>query len=240
MMNDSPREALLRLRDEAKDRAGSPFPRSVIQGYCDLETAFLGLARVSFLEDADIDGFFHNAYLAAAARRRLLMCVAQGTTCPPELLRVTLLSSIFAALASGERKVAADLAESPIATRAGPDDPRHEVAFAEALRLTILGRFAEAEAPFARFERARDDRAEDRSLILGGILKSDEARFNEGLTRFVAGLRHGPGEARLSLEAVGYARLGQRFGLEVAVADQAIPEELLGEPEAPYPEEHRP
>src|SRR5262249_49933277 len=148
--------------------------------------------------------------------------------------------STFTALASGERGVIADLAGSLLTLGGGPDDPRHEVAFGEALCWMILGQSPEAEAPLALFDRAREEGAEDRSLILHGILKSDEALSNGALERFVGGTHPPPGEARLSLTAVGFARLGQRFGLAVTVSDPAIPGELLGDPEAPYPREDRP
>lgn len=231
------REELLLLLDEGMMRAGSYYNASVIQGSIQLEEAYRSLAILSFLEDGDIDGFLHGMSLSAATRLRFLTCVARGMVCPPDRLRVTSTTAIFTALASADRRLLAELAESELLLKVDPGEPKPEVAFARALRKVITGHFAEAREPFIRFARSRGPSDQDRALILAGILKSDGARFNEGLGRFIAALpRQRRGEARLSIEAVGFARLGQNIGLAVTVADPAIPVELLGDAAAPYPD----
>jgi hypothetical protein len=232
------REELLLLLDEGMMRAGSYYNASVIQGSLQLEEAYRSLAILSFLEDGDIDGFFHGMSLSAATRLRFLTCVARGMVCPPDLLRVTSTTAIFTALASAERRLLAELAQSELLMgKVDPGEPKPEVAFARALRKMITGHFSEAREPFIRFARSRGPSDQDRALILAGLLKSDGARFNEGLGRFIDALpRPRRGEARLSIEAVGFARLGQNAGLAVTVADPAIPVELLGDAEAPYPD----
>jgi hypothetical protein len=241
------REEWIHLREEGLMRAGSPYSASVLKGSLQLEEAYRALAILSFLEDGDIDGFFHGMSLSAATRLRLLTCVARGMACPPDLLRITHTIAIFTALTSGERRILTDLAGSELTTKVSADDPKHEVAFARALRLVATGNLAKAREPLIRFARGRglaqngkgDPLAgacnQGRALILAGILKSDEARFNEGLERFIEAQSRRPGEARLSIEALGLARLGQTTGLNVTVQDPAIPAELLGDAEAPYP-----
>jgi hypothetical protein len=242
------REAWIHLRDEGLMRAGSPYSASVMKGSLQLEEAYRALAILSFLEDGDIDGFLHGMSLSAATRLRFLTCVARGMACPPALLRITHTISIFTALASGERRILADLARNELTAHVSAEDPPHEVAFARALRLVVTGHLAKAREPFIRFARGRglaskgrgEARAgaynQARALILAGILKSDEVRFNEGLERFIEALPRRRGEARLSIEAIGFARLGHATGLNVTAQDPAIPAELLGDAEAPYPD----
>src|SRR5262249_29157846 len=155
---------------------------SVIQGSIQLEEAYRGLAILSFLEDGDIDGFLHGMSLSAATRLRFLRYVARGMACPPELLRVTSQAAIFTALASGERRLLVELAESELLLKIDPSEPKPEVAFARALRRVITGHFTEAREPFMRFARSRGPSDQPRALILAGILKSDGDRFNGGLS----------------------------------------------------------
>jgi hypothetical protein len=232
------RQALLDARDAHLERLGSRWNTSIIEGAVGLEGVYLDLARAAFLEDGDIDGFFHQCALAAAARARLLACVARGMACPEERLRSTDLRALYAAIASGERKVTLKLATRPLlpSAREAAGLPKHELAFAYALRLLAAGERPAAAAPARAFARSLPGADDGRAAILAGLCASNEARFNEGLHAFIEALPRRPGEAGLSIEALAFARLGKGAGLAVTVHDPAIGPELLGEAEAPYPD----
>jgi hypothetical protein len=235
------REAALVVVDESLAAAGSAWSSSILRGSLDLEAAYRTLALLCFLEDGDVDGFHHHMHLAACTRLRLLHCVERGMKCPPHLLCVTYDGAIHEALCSGEGRVATSLAEHPLTREPAPGHEADRAAFATAMRQIILGRIEEAKAPLLRFEQKRGPSMDGQSLLLQGIVKSDEARFN-GALRMLADARARavlPGEARLSAVVLAFARLGQRIGLAVTVADPAIPHELLGEAESPYPDPAR-
>lgn len=230
------RQALTEARDAYLERLGSRWNTSVIEGALGLEGVYLDLARASFLEDGDIDGFFHHAFLAAAARARLLAYVARGMACPAERLRSTCLRALYAAIVSGDRKLPRELAKSPLNVLPAAGCPKSEIAFAEALRLLTAGERPEAAAPAGAFARGLPGPDDGRAAILAGLCASDASRFNAGLRAFVEALPQRPGAARLSIEALAFARLGKGAGLPVTVHDPAIWSELLGEAEAPYPD----
>lgn len=209
-----------------------------------LEVNYRTQAVLGYLHNADVNSFHHNMYLAASVRSHFLNCVRRGMTCKPEYLLASLDWYIYEALCSGEDNILLNLANDKLTLEIDEalDNPYYP-AFAVGLRLLIVGKVESAREFFADFDGARGAELEGYSLIINGVLSDDKQIFNDGLHVAIEERKSeiqrdedvNVGEQWLSVECLGLARLGIKFGLEVNINDALIPEELLGQPTMPYP-----
>lgn len=222
-----------RARGEGLLRLGSDRASSILRGSEDLVGSLRTLGIVGFLLDADIDGFHQRMQLAARVRRRFFACVRAGMRCPAEHPLLQVGRAVEEALAGGDLALVAELArEQGGAAGAGVGARSKEGLVVAAVRSIVEGRDEDAKEVLARFEAVRGPEEEGLARLLGGIVRSDEVAFGEGLFAALAD-RHAASrgvdgvERWLAVDLIGFARLARRRGLEVRVADALIPAELL-------------
>jgi hypothetical protein len=230
---------------ESREMLLSNRNRALEIGASGLESSLRTQAVLSFLLDADLDGFHHGMHLAASARLWFLGCVRAGMPCLPSYLLLVNDAGLYEALCGGETGVIQALARDKQTLEADERlDNAYDPFFSFGLRLLVMDQRDAARQPFDLFDQARGTEHAGKAGIAHGLLDSDEATFNAGLRKALderqaeipedAELR--PGEEWLSVELLGLARLGQRLGLEVTVRHPLLPRELLGMPGRPYPD----
>ena len=228
-----------RARGDALIRLGDARASSILRGSSELVTAYRALAITGFFRDADIDGFHQRMHLAACARRRFFACLDRGLRCAAGHPLRAIAPALEEALAGGEPRVLADLASI---ARSSTEREAPEARLLAGLASVVLGEMDDAAAALVRFDAVRGPEQEGHARMLGGLIRSDEAAFDEGLGAALDARRAAPPDVDaplsvwLAVDLLGYVRLAQRQGLTNMRADPAIPDELQGAPTAPYPD----
>lgn len=216
-------------------------PYSACNGFGNLAWTLVGMfqgrARLRFLLEADVDGFFEDLNRAALTYLTVLKGRQQGYDVEDSKVNAYTALPLACALAAGNVPLAREI-EALMPRELRVPEQRDMFVYTRLLRAMATD---DEQALGQAFAEAPDVckgwfRLEEKVAVLDGLVRRDETAFNGALLAYLDSFDDltedereelSPGEDDLDVDALAFVQLARKRGLALKVGHRMLPPELV-------------